>query len=563
VQKSFCFRIWLSLALFLTALLVDGRVYGASVSTLNRDPDLDGSGIVDYLDLEAVTHSWLLCGQAADNVADLDLDGTVDFNDFGVLAGQWLSKKYSVAIFVDSDTYLSLRAEIERLRADIANDLGVRVFVFADNWSNIESIKNILIDRYAQDGLLGAILVGEIPTAYFEYQDSGSTPTDWYFQDLSNKFIDSDGDGKFEREHYMAETDVMMRDIWTGRIKPPLGRLEGIEMLRRYLDRNHRYRTGGLEYDRKMLYFGSVAINQMGMSEHEYFDLVNQIDDFTGLYQSDADVHAIYDPCLPVQKDTYLSELSNSYDFVFVNIHGSATTQWLGGSTSVYHNEVKDARPGALFSVLASCSNGDFTRENYFAGWHLFSGNSLVVMGNSVVTMLVGGASIEFLEDYIPLGLGVTFGQMYRNDQSFMVSHLFGDPTLTLRPKPAGGRPKLRVDASHLDFPNLQRGTKSAKYILFENNGTTALKLNFKKAPSSINGEWGNLGYWDVFYYKHPDTGSLFWDFEVPAGKAKSVTFVFYPRADGPMGKYSMIMLFQTNDPDNPYVEISLVGNAS
>jgi hypothetical protein len=560
--KPFSIWVWLAIALLLTVVQSEERIYGDTLPADNGDPDLDGSGIVDYLDFDVIAYNWLWSGQAEDNAADLDFDGTVDFNDFSALAGQWLSKKHSVAIFIDSNSYISLQTEIERLRSDIENDLRIQVFIFADNWSSIQSIKDILIDKYTQDGLLGAILIGDIPTAYFEYQDSGSIPTDWYFQDLSDKFIDSDGDGKFEREHYLSETDVTMRDIWIGRIKPPLGRLEGIEMLRGYLDRNHRYRTGDLEYERKILYFGSVAINQTGITEQEYFNLVNEIDDYTGLYDSDADVNAIYDPCLPVQKDTYLLELPNSYEFVFVNIHGSATTQWLGGSTSVYHNEVKDARPGALFSVLASCSNGDFTRENYFAGWYLFSGNSLVVMGHSVVTMLVGGASVEFLKDYIPLGLGVTFGDMYKNDRSFLVNHLFGDPTLTMRQEPAGLRPALRLDTSQLDFPNLQRGTKSAKYILFENNGTTTLKVNFTKGCFSINGDSANLGYWDVFYYKHPETGSSFRDFSVPAGQAKSVAFVFYPRADGPIGKYSMIILFQTNDPKNPYVEISLTGNA-
>jgi hypothetical protein len=131
-----------------------------------------------------------------------------------------------------------------------------------------------------------------------------------------------------------------------------------------------------------------------------------------------------------------------------------------------------------------------------------------------------------------------------------------------MRQEPAGLRPALRLDTSQLDFPNLQRGTKSAKYILFENNGTTTLKVNFTKGCFSINGDSANLGYWDVFYYKHPETGSSFRDFSVPAGQAKSVAFVFYPRADGPIGKYSMIILFQTNDPKNPYVEISLTGNA-
>lgn len=561
--RSFCVRVWLFPALFLVALLTDASVCVATISATHGDPDLDRNGIVDCLDLEAVAHNWLWCGQAQENAADLDRDGTVDFDDFGVLAGRWLSKRQSVAIFIDSSSYSSLQSEIERLRSDIVNDLGLPVFVFVDNWSTIESIRSILIDTYTRDGLLGAILIGEIPTAYFEYQDSGATPSDWYFQDLSDKFVDADGDGKFEREHYLSETDVTMREIWTGRIKPPLGRLEGIEMLRAYLDRNHRYRSGDLRYDQKMLYFGSVAINRTGMSEHDYFSIVNQIDDYTGLYESDADVNAIYDPSLPVQKGMYLSELSNSYDFAFVNIHGSTTTQWLGGSTSVYHNEVRDARPAALFSVLASCSNGNFTQENYFAGWYLFSGNSLVVTGNSVAAMLVGSSSVEFLEDYIPLGLGVTFGEMYKNDQSFMVSHLFGDPTLTLRPKPTGERPRLCVDTSHLDFPDTRRGTKTAKYIWFENRGTTALKVHFKKGRFSIDGELVNLGYWDVFYYKDPYTGDLFRNFAVPAGETKRVTFVFYPRADAPTGGYSMTILFQTNDPEDPYLQISLAGNAT
>ena len=192
----------------------------------------------------------------------------------------------------------------------------------------------------------------------------------------------------------------------------------------------------------------------------------------------------------------------------------------------------------------------------------MFGGDSLVAMGNSVPAMLIGSSSVEFLEDYIPLGLGVTFGQMHKNDRSFLVSHLFGDPTLTLRPKPVGSLPRLHLDTSHLDFPNMDRGTKSARYISFENSGTAALDVTYKKGCFSIDGERANLGYWDVFYYKHPETGSLFRDFSVPAGRAKSVAFVFYPRADAPTGKYSMNLLFQTNDPQYPYVQISLTGNA-
>jgi hypothetical protein len=350
-------------------------------------------------------------------------------------------------------------------------------------------------------------------------------------------------------------------------IKPPVGRSEGVELLRDYLDRNHNYRTGNLTYEKKMLYYGSISINQGGMSQDDYNDLVNQIDDYTGLYDSDDEVNSIYDPNLEMQKRIYLTELKNSYDFVFVNIHGTVWHQWLGENSPgdqcvVYYNEIKEFRPQALFSVLASCSNGDFTTENYFAGWYLFSGSSLVVQSNTTVSMLIGSSTMEFLEDYIPLGLGVTFGDMDKNDRNFIVSHILGDPTLTLRPKPTGDLPQLSRYPSDIDFGDAERGTIPEKYIPVCNSGKATLKITYKKPCISINGEHPDMGYWDIFYYENPTTGEKFRDFEIRPGKCKIITFGFYPRADGPIGKYKMTILFQTNDPENPYIEIHLAGNA-
>jgi len=524
--------------------------------------DFDGNGSINHSDLSFLTDNWLWRDEDGSNLADVNGDGFVNFADFAELAASWLATKRSVAIFVDADSYSSLKEEIERLRADISRDLKAHVFVFSDNWESISRIKDILVEKYNQDGLIGSVLIGEIPTAYFEYQNAGSTPSDWYFQDMSDKFVDSDGDGKFEKEYYRNETDVTMRDVWTGRIKPPVGGSEGIELLRKYLDRNHDYRIGRLSYDRKMLYFGSVAINQTGTCEEDYNNLVDQIREYTGLYDSDEQVERIYDSDMEVQKQQYLSSLSGSHDFVFVNIHGSATTQWLGGSTNIYHHEIIDAKPEALFTYLASCSNGDFTKANYLAGWQLFGGNGLAVLANSIVTMLVGASSPEFLKDYIPLGVGANFGSICMNDRSYLVTNLMGDPTLTLRPKPTGDLPELVLSRTEIAFGDVQRGAKPADYLLFENKGMSLLKITYHKARSSIDGEWPQLDYWDVFYYKDPDTGSTFRSFEVQPGQSKTVPFTFYPRADGPTGRYSMIIVFQTNDPASPYLSIKLSGTA-
>ena len=539
---------------------IAGAEHGVHLYSSNVD--FDDSGTIDYSDLKFMTDNWLWRDTPSSKLADVDRNGTVNFADYAEVAASWLSTKRSVAIFVDTATYSSLKDKIERLGADISRDLKAKVFVFSDNWESIGRIKEMLVEKYNQDGLIGSVLIGAIPTAYFEYQNAGSTPSDWYFQDLSDKFVDADGDGKFEKEHYLNETDITMRDIWTGRLKPPVGGSEGIELLRQYFDRNHDYRTGALGYDRKMLYFGSIAINQNGMSEADYDNLVNQIDDYTALYDSDEQVHRVYDSDMEVQKQQYLSSLSGSYDFVFVNIHGSPTTQWLGGSTSIYHHEIIDARPQALFTNLASCSNGDFTQDNYLAGWYLFSSKSLAVVANSVVTMLVGAISVEFLQDYIPLGLGATFGSMCKNDRSYLVTNLLGDPTLSLRPKPSGNLPELLLSKTHVDFGDVHRGAKPAENLLFENKGKSLLKVAYKKARFSIDGEWAQLGYWDVFYYQDPDTGSKFRRFEVGPGQSKTVPFSFYPRSEAPTGRYSMIILFQTNDPANPYLSIRLSGTA-
>jgi hypothetical protein len=535
--------------------LADGYAGGGACLDNGRSP-------LDYLDLERFVNDWLWTGRPGGCDADFNFDGVVDLPDFTIFASRWSDREKSVVIIVDSGTYGGAASEIDRLGADIANDLNVDVFVYQNEWRNAADVKDLLTERYDRSGLIGAILIGEIPTAYSEYRDADVMPTDWYYQDLSDKFVDSDGDGKFEREYYSQETDVTMRDIWSGRIKPPVSGEEGIMLLKQYLDRNHQYRTGNLTYRRRMLYFGSIAINQDGMSKTDYDHLVGQIDDYTGLYESDEDVNSIYDTDLERQKQAYLTELSRDYECVFVNIHGSSTSQWLGGSTSVSSSEVIRAQPKALFTVLASCSNGNFTRDDYLAGWYLFSGDSLVVMANSTVAMNVGATSVEFLKDYIQLGLGVTFGEMYKNDLSWLTAHLFGDPTLTLRPKPTGEVPRLDLDTSHLDFGSVASGTKPRRTIIFNNVGSSELKVSFKKGVFSIDGEAVDIGYWDVFYYEHPDTGSMFRDFEVPAGSSKTVPFVFYPRSDGPVGRYSMTILFQTNAPESPYVRIGLSGDA-
>jgi parallel beta-helix repeat protein len=70
------------------ARLFEGRVdMGADEVTTNPF-DLNGDGIVDYLELDALAGEWLLSG--GELQSDFYYDGFIDFADLSLLAGQWL-----------------------------------------------------------------------------------------------------------------------------------------------------------------------------------------------------------------------------------------------------------------------------------------------------------------------------------------------------------------------------------------------------------------------------------------------------------------------------------------
>lgn len=486
--------------------------------------------------------------------------------------------KSSIAIVIDSSsTYAALKSKISRFRFDIIRDTGARVKIIlppsSQGWSNVAAVKSALAREYNSSNLVGAILVGDIPAPYFEYQHSGSTPSDWYYQDMSDKFIDEDGDWRFEREHYMTETDITRREIWTGRLKPPVGGAEGIEMLSKYLDRNHAYRTGQLAYDKQMLFFNSILINHKDddipdVTDDQYVDLVRQIGSYTGLYEpgQDKDVDYVYSDVLEEQKDQYLKKLSDvSYDFVFVNVHGSWGSQWLGENVYVSRQEIRDVKSKTFFVELASCSNGDFTAEDYFAGNLLFSGNTLVVAANSTVAMLMNSHRVGFLKGFQPLRLGVSFGQMSLNDNSFLVRHLFGDPTLQLRKKPSGPLPAVQVDGGIINFGPVKKGGKISLPVIFGNTGQSQLVVENLLLYESIDTEPlpenGPVGF--VTYQAEGDSRWL-QPIRVPPKTSTKVLFTISisknldldldPHISG--GQYSATGAFFTNDPNQPYLEL-------
>ncbi|HEY4476980.1 MAG TPA: hypothetical protein VJB69_03320 [Candidatus Paceibacterota bacterium] len=116
--------------------------------------------------------------------------------------------KSTVLIFADETTYQQLTSEINRLAKDIEKDLGAKVDIKHANYTSPSEIRSIILDSYQnKKGLLGSILIGNIPTFY---REDRMFYTDWYYSELSNQCPLS-VDGVFPKDFNCSTDDAIAR----------------------------------------------------------------------------------------------------------------------------------------------------------------------------------------------------------------------------------------------------------------------------------------------------------------------------------------------------------------
>ena len=371
----------------------------------------------------------------------------------------------SVAIIADVKFKFNLESEISRLAADIESDLSTHVIIHGvdEGFATPESIRAYIKNLYRTQGLRGTILIGDIPAAkYGDFMSYAPFLTDAFYEDLDddcwadpdgngiyNISLDENGDGTDEYllKAYIGEHN---REVWSGRLTPPrsIPLADRVELLKRYLDRDHLYRTGVISYARGLIYSETVSSDDSATIVAR----AEQIFEGSWLYHKEqGDTLIQCQAADPVsQKDRWLDALGDSVEYAFINVHGTPTNQWFGGSSLLYYSDYRDAPVNACVVDLASCSNGDFSDPDYLAGWVLFGGASLIVKANTTVVGQVGTPRPD--PDQRLLSLGQTFGDL---GLAYVLSNdpgvLFGDPTLRLRSRGTG--PVLEYDTSATVLP--------------------------------------------------------------------------------------------------------------
>jgi hypothetical protein len=321
-----------------------------------------------------------------------------------------------VVVIVNDSLYLKIQSSINQYIQDLTNE-GYSIQLITTLGGTPEDIRNLLIAQVS-NGLIGAVMVGDLPIAWWEESSYGEDyPIDFFFTDLNGTWTDNNSNGKYD--HHSGS---VYPDIWVGRLYASRLTYDNeARLINNYFDINHQYRTGVLTLPNKGLVYNEV---NWYPNDHGMGYLYNDV-----TVINNENTTTAYD---------YKNRLGQEFQFVHLVAHSSCWAHTfflqneLPGGGSVFSFEIPFVDPHAFFFFLNCCMAARFTETNNLANWYLFShAYSQVVIANS--SLMYGINSLAGL--YGSLANDSTFGDAFKkwhqlNYDWFMGTLMLGDPSL-------------------------------------------------------------------------------------------------------------------------------------
>jgi hypothetical protein len=190
-----------------------------------------------------------------------------------------------VVLIVDKTQAAALAAEISRLQEDLVGDGWQVLRHDVDPNQSVPSVKDLIVKDYQADPkkVQAVFLLGHGPVPYsgdikwhHKGMFDGAWPADVYYGSIAGKWTDTEvndtkggekshrntpGDGKFDQGQLTAPAELAVGrvDAWGltqgDKAKMHLYNLSETELLKRYLDKDHRWRQGQIKAQDKALYF--------------------------------------------------------------------------------------------------------------------------------------------------------------------------------------------------------------------------------------------------------------------------------------------------------------------
>ncbi len=352
-----------------------------------------------------------------------------------------------VAVLVNSDLYPEIEDDLIVWVSDIRSD-GFEALLIEATFETVQDLRAALRWAWQSDkGLVGCILVGDFPVPWYailddDFEIAAEFPCDLYYEDLDGEFIDSDGDEMFD-DHVDGDGDTKP-EIWIGRLLASPMSGDEAELVVRYLQKNHLYRTGGLDAPHRALL----------LIDDDWVDLAAYWEDALGRLYDDIKVITDYEK---TNAEEYLKRLEDGYEWVDVMVHSGPEAHYFsyrGVYSMLYNSEIQAAMMNSLFYVPFACSNSRYVEPDYMGGWYIFGENSL---GLSVIGSTKSGSLYYGGEMFKELSEGNCIGEAFKcwfakqapytdDDISWFYGlTVLGDPTL----RPTDTAPPLAPEYFH------------------------------------------------------------------------------------------------------------------
>lgn len=207
-----------------------------------------------------------------------------------------INTRGKILIFVDSTTADAAGVELVQLKNDMRGDGWWPVPFKTGPSSTVQSVKDQIVAAYNADqtNVKAVLLIGNVPIPYSGNaawdghvpDHEGAWPADSYYGDMNGVWTDATvnnvvpnrdandnipGDGKFDQNFMPSAAELQVGRIDFRRLDPAaFGAADHVALLKRYLAKNHRWRTGEYVVDGKAIvddnfgYFGGEAFAANG-----------------------------------------------------------------------------------------------------------------------------------------------------------------------------------------------------------------------------------------------------------------------------------------------------------
>jgi hypothetical protein len=244
-----------------------------------------------------------------------------------------------IYVLVEPSIFDGIEASLKRYAMDVErSNFSVGIYTVLTN--NTASIRGFL-QATLPKGLVGCLLIGNVPEAYYESNEWGTYPTDLYYMDLDGVWSDTDGDGVYDEHH--GERGL---EIWVGTLHSSLVSGDNIELLNNYFEKNHLYRTGKLTLPKRAL----IYIDDPWALEGEWMANATRIAYDETTLVNDPEITTAWD---------YQERLLEGYEWISLMCHG-----WDSSHTFMHHGgedggltglDYRSIDPHTFFYVLYTC----------------------------------------------------------------------------------------------------------------------------------------------------------------------------------------------------------------